>query len=671
MSRGKKILIIVVVHVVGLAGLHVYRAGYTTRAQAEVGRSDHDHDHDHEEQSQQQYTCSMHPQIRRNEPGICPICNMDLVPVEDDGGLGEREISFSPEALALMDVETYTVQRRYPEARIRLNGKVAYDETRVKYITSWISGRIDRMFADFTGTTVEKGDHMVEIYSPELLSAQAELLQALRASENQEQNARLGAGPAGTLSSARSRLRLLGLTERQIQAIEASGEPMEHLTIHAPIGGVVIERVASQGQYVNVGDPIYRIADFSHLWVELDIYESDMMWLRYGQEVDFTIQAYPGQVFTGRISFIDPRLDQSTRTVKARVDVPNPDGRLRPGMFVSAIVSARVAQGGRVMEDDLAGKWISPMHPSVIKDGPGQCDVCGMDLVPIEALGYATAEKTEPPLIIPASSALITGKRAIVYVRHDDQQGRYVFEGKEVVLGPRAGDYYLVASGLEEGQRVVTRGNFKIDSALQIQAKTSMMSYPGGQVIAGITDQQAQREIDEKLGPQGVPRYFREHLAHVVYDYLEVSDTLADDELQTAQAQAQQMLENYRTLDTDTLGPEAYDLWLENAQPLPGALEALIEAGDFDRAREAFDIVSNKMIEIARVFEPTEPQELYVIYCPMAFDDTGAHWLSADDQVRNPYFGAMMYACGEVDEKLGEDDRPAVRTDPGPVEHQH
>jgi Cu(I)/Ag(I) efflux system membrane fusion protein len=238
--------------------------------------------------------------------------------------------------------------------------------------------------------------------------------------------------------------------------------------------------MATEGMYVNTGTPIYTVADLSQVWVRLDAYESDLPWIRYGQTLTFSTEAYPGEVFKGWISFIAPMLDPRTRTVKVRVNVPNPDGRLKPEMFVHALVTSQIAQGGKVMDPNMAGEWICPMHPSVVKDEKGTCDICGMDLVTTESLGYVAAEAAGPlPLVIPATAPLITGKRAVVYVKQPDTE-LPMFEGREVVLGPRAGDYYVVVSGLSEGELVVTHGNFKIDSALQIQAKPSMMNPEGG-----------------------------------------------------------------------------------------------------------------------------------------------------------------------------------------------
>jgi len=431
------------------------------------------------------WTCSMHPQIKLPKPGQCPLCGMDLIPLDsgsdDEGGL--RELSVSEHSAKLMEIETAPVERRFVTTNVRMVGKIDYDETRVTYIAAWVPGRLDRLFVDYTGVPVKKGDHMVYLYSPELLSAQEELLQAIAATKSLENSdvSIVRDTTAATVTAVREKLRLWGLTPEQIKAIEERGKPDDHITIYAPSGGIVIHKNAQEGMYVNTGTRIYTIADLSRMWVNLDAYESDLTWLRYGQHVDFTTESYPGEVFTGTISFIHPVLNESTRTIKVRVNVPNDDGRLKPGMFVRAVAEANVATGGRVMNADLAGKWISPMHPEVIKDGPGSCDVCGMPLVRAESLGYVGQEPADEdkPLVIPASAPLLTGKRAVVYVEVPGQD-KPTFEGREILLGPRAGNYYLVKRGLTEGDRVVTKGAFKLDAELQIRAKPSMMTPEGG-----------------------------------------------------------------------------------------------------------------------------------------------------------------------------------------------
>ncbi|MFT7653917.1 MAG: Cu(I)/Ag(I) efflux system membrane fusion protein [Limisphaerales bacterium] len=437
------------------------------------------------------WSCSMHPHIQRDGPGQCPLCGMDLIPVSQDASDGmedARQISISSAQKSLMRIETVPVERRFPVASLRLVGKVTYDETNLAYITAWIPGRIERLFVDYTGLAVKKGDHMVELYSPELYSAQEELLQAVKGMQELSNSGlnSLRASAQGTVKSARDRLRLWGLTAAQINEIEKSGKSQENVTIYSPSSGVVIHKNAQVGMYVDTGSRIFTIADLSAVWVQLDAYESDLQWLRYGQTADFTTEAFPGEVFHGRIAFIDPVLNPKTRTVGVRVNVDNSDGRLKPEMFVRANVSARLAMGGKVVDEELAGKWVSPMHPEVISDEPGVCPVCGMALVKTESLGFATESSAgiQPPIVIPASAALLTGQRAVVYVE-DPHADRPTYVGREVVLGARAGADYIVLSGLSEGDLVVVSGNFKIDSALQIQAKPSMMNPDGGGSAGG------------------------------------------------------------------------------------------------------------------------------------------------------------------------------------------
>ncbi|MDZ8119021.1 efflux RND transporter periplasmic adaptor subunit [Pontiella agarivorans] len=453
-------------------------AGFILRGCLVSSDDHHEEDAHSAETAPEIWTCSMHPQIQLPAFGKCPICFMDLIPLEaDDDGGGEREISVSPYAAKLMELETAEVQRRFAEAEIRMVGKVDYDETRVSTISAWVAGRLDRLFVDYTGIPVKKGEHLAELYSPELLTAQEELIQALQTLEKlkNSRSSLLLETAEQTVVAAREKLRLWGFTSGQIAETEVRGTPSDHMTLYSPAAGIVIHKNATEGMYVKTGTPIYTIADLSRVWILLDAYESDLSGLRYGGSVEFTTEAYPGRAFKGTISFIDPIINAATRTAKVRVIVENADGTLKPGMFVRAVARPRVAQDGRIMNPGLAGKWISPMHPEVIKDEPGPCDVCGMPLVTAESLGYVSENESNAPLLIPVSAALKTGKRAVVYVEIPDQE-KPTYEGRVVVLGGRFGDFYAIESGLDEGEHVVTRGAFKLDAELQIRAKPSMMS---------------------------------------------------------------------------------------------------------------------------------------------------------------------------------------------------
>jgi len=388
--------------------------------------------------------------------------------------------------MKLAEIETAKVTREPVAAAIRMVGTIEFDETRVKTITAWVPGRLDRLYVDYTGIPVNKGDHLADIYSPKLFAAQQELIEAMKAVEKlaKSDSEFVRSSTLGTLEAVRDKLRLLGLSQEQVEEIERREKPSDHTLISAPLGGIVVSKLADEGEYVKTGSPIYKIAELSHLWVKLDAYESDLAWLRYGQEVEFYTESYPGEPFRGKISFIDWVVDRRTRTTKVRVNVGNPDLQLKPGMFVRAEVRSELRGGGRVMNPALKGKWVSPMHPEIVKDGPGQCDICGMDLVPAEELFSTRDESAELPLVVPVSAPLVTGRRAVVYVKLPARKNP-TFQGREIVLGPRAGDHYVVLSGLDEGEEIVVRGNFKIDSALQIEAKPSMMNPEGGGGGAG------------------------------------------------------------------------------------------------------------------------------------------------------------------------------------------
>jgi Cu(I)/Ag(I) efflux system membrane fusion protein len=462
---------------------------------------------------QGEWTCSMHPQVRLPRPGQCPICGMNLVPVSEQRA----------EAAAyqqMVGLETVEVKPRELIKLIRTVGKLDYNEPQVAYITARIAGRVDRLYADFTGIQVKKGDHLVDIYSPELFVAQGELIRAAEAAQQAQGNRAIF---ETTVEASRAKLRLLGITQEQIQEIEKSRKVQTHLTIYAPIGGTVIEKSVRVGQYVKEGDQLYRIANLDPIWLYLDIYESDLAWVRYGQRVQVTLEAYPGLTFQGTVTFIDPFLDDRTRTVKVRVNLKNPEGQLKPAMYASAQIRVRLRSDGSPEPTGLEGKFVCPMHPEVIRDQTGKCPICEMPLERVpqahpiggrptptapnkpsghdEHAGHDHSGQGQGPmppsslpagkvLAVPVTAVLETGVRRIVYRQRPD--GAY--ELVEVTIGSRTEgvndvgqptDYYPVFTGLKAGDRVVARGGFLLDSQQQISGMPSLL-YPQGQSAANL-----------------------------------------------------------------------------------------------------------------------------------------------------------------------------------------
>jgi Cu(I)/Ag(I) efflux system membrane fusion protein len=414
------------------------------------------------------WTCSMHPEVKLPQLGKCPKCGMDLVPVRKDAGEedeGRPRLTLSRAARELAGIQTAPVERRAVEAVLRLTGRVDYDETRLRRIAARYAGRIDKLHAGccpaegtytprtlrgmpplpgtFVGNVVEEGAPLADIYSPEMLAAQEELLQAAHLAGADGESRYLPGLAAKTLEAAREKLLLLGLSKDQVAQVERSGKAAEHVTMLAPLAGTITMKAVSEGDYIEVGAEMFTIADLSRVWIMLDAYESDLPLLAVGQEAEFATPALPGEVFKARVAFIDPTIRPDTRTARVRLEAANPDGRLRPGAFGHAVVRRTPAGPGEVL-----------------------------------------------PLVVPATAPLVTGRRAVIYVEVPDAQ-RPTYEGREVTLGPRAGDWQVVLGGLREGERVVVRGNFKIDSALQIQARPSLMSHgaPAGPAAgAGAAD---------------------------------------------------------------------------------------------------------------------------------------------------------------------------------------
>jgi Cu(I)/Ag(I) efflux system membrane fusion protein len=373
-------------------------------------------DHAHET-----WTCSMHPEIRQSEPGACPLCGMDLIPATPVDTRATGRVVLSERARALARLQT-TVVRPSADARdeVRLLGRIEPDETARKTVTAWMPGRIDRLEVDATGAEVRRGQVVARVYSPDVYGAHHDLLAALRYRD------RVGADDLGAqdaVASAETRLRLLGVPRDEVEAMAAAGEPWRSVRIRSPYRGTVVERLATEGTYVETGTPLYQLADLSTVWVQLDAYETDLPRLAVGQLVRFTAQGLPGETFEGRVGFIDPILDPTTRTARVRVEVPNEDGRLRPGLFAEAVVAA----GGE-----------------------------------------------QAPLVVPASAPLFTGKRSVIYVEVSDPAG-LGYEPRVVRLGPRLGDVYPVLEGLSDGERIVSRGAFVLDADLQIRGGDSMM----------------------------------------------------------------------------------------------------------------------------------------------------------------------------------------------------
>ena len=385
------------------------------------------HDHLTETLQETIWTCSMHPQIRMQQSGKCPLCGMDLIPLSRSGAdsLDPDAVRMTPEAAQLANVLTSVVSKQTPVKEVRLYGKIQADERLLQNQVAHIPGRIESLAVNFTGESIVIGQTLGKIYSPELITAQQELLEAFKTKENQPD----------IYEAAKERLRQWKLTDKQITEIEISGKIQNTVNIISNTDGIVISRRVNTGDYVSQGTVLFDIADLSKVWIMFDAYESDLQFLNEGEKISFTIQALPGNNYSGKIIFIDPVIDPVTRVTGVRVEANNGSGKLKPGMFVTGIV-------------------------------------------------LSSAEGYKNNLVIPRSSVLWTGKRSVVYVKQPGSADP-VFKMREIELGPVFGDSYIVKEGLMEGEEIVTRGTFSVDAAAQLEGKPSMMNSSGGIVSDG------------------------------------------------------------------------------------------------------------------------------------------------------------------------------------------
>jgi Cu(I)/Ag(I) efflux system membrane fusion protein len=589
------------------------------------------------------YTCAMHPQIRQPSPGRCPICGMALVPASNTSGadLDQLAVKIEPARRRLANIQTAPVESGPLEVALQTIGVIAIDESRQATIAAYIDGRLERLFADYTGVNIAQGDHLAVIYSPQLYGAQVEYLEARRALTGSGGLPAVRQAQDALAANTRQRLREFGMTDAQIAELEQSGKAQSRLTIYAPQGGTVIEKLAVEGNYVQAGDPIYRIAELSTVWLMLKLFPEDAARIRFGQRVEAVVQSFPGETQVGRVAFIDPTVDPKTRTVGVRVELMNEDRRLRPGDYGEARINLPIGLQGKVFDSDLAGKWISPMHPQVIREEPGQCPICGMDLVPTSQYGFAEEPVPQPASIyVPRSAVLLAGGSSVVYV--ETEPGR--FEIRPVTIGPILRDKIVIVKGLKPGEQVATAGNFLIDSQMQLAGKPSLIDP--SQAIAKSQERKGPLKFDA-IAVQSVTGDAGKMLETLYDAYFQVQQALASDQTPSAAA-AQSLHDTASQLFDHAELPEAAAKFVQEIANESEHLHHLDLAG----ARKAFQPISHAVVALATEVRSEDAETSFThFYCPMV-PGGGGDWLQPTDELLNPYFGAEMLRCGEKVQKF-------------------
>jgi len=542
------------------------------------------------------WTCSMHPQIRQDESGDCPICGMDLIPISDDSNADNPiQLVMTKEAVQLAQVETIVVGQPKEDVdynnkkEIFLTGKVKMDATKSATQTAHINGRLERLLVSFEGEQVRKNQKIAMLYAPELVNAQKELLEAIK----------IKAEYPELYKVARQKIRQWKLPESTIDAIEKSGQIEEEIAVYAERSGVLMKRYVEEGDYVKQGSPLFDIMDLNQVWVLFDVYEKDLQWIKVGTTVAFNLEVMPEKTFRSRITFIDPFINPKTRVASARVELNNRKGVLKPEMFAKGIVAVNT---------------------------------------------FRLQKESTTPIIVPKTAVLWTGKRSVVYVKVADMEVP-TFEFRVVVLGTDLGQYFVIKEGLVNGEEVVVNGVFRVDAAAQLNNKNSMMNR-----LVSIKK--------EVLAKNKLPNYqnetsdaFKAKLVSFVEGYLNLKEALVATDFEGAKAEIKALGKRLEAVDMSLIKGNAHLYWMEIMPKAQKEIEVLNEAKNIESQRAAFASLSELLIELVKVVGLPEGS-LFIQYCPMTLDNKGANWLSKEKPIQNPYFGAKMLRCGSVEETL-------------------
>lgn len=520
------------------------------------------HDHAHELESISLWTCSMHPQVQLTEPGDCPICGMDLVPANSEGNEDNESpvLKMTESSMALAQIQTIQVGSTAGESKLELTGKIQADERESASITAKFPGRIERLYVSFTGEKVVKGQKLASIYSPELLSAQQELLEASKIKSDFPE----------IYQAAKQKLLLWKLSEEQISSIEVAGKIQEQFDVFAEHGGIVMGRNVAVGDYITTGQALFQIVNLNKVWVILDAYESDLDQIQVGTPIQFTVAGIPNTRFSSKVSFVDPVINPETRVAAVRAELPNGQGKLLPEMFVKAEISKN--------------------------------------------------RNSQTTILVPRTAVLWSGKRSVVYVKVPNQSPAG-FEMREVEIGALQGDNYTVLSGLENGEEIVVNGAFTIDAASQLAGKPSLMNRTSS------------NQVD-------VSENFSKGFNQLADYYFELKNQLASDQWKVNTKIWAGIRNSLKLMENEGKTTIQPSVWL-------GVLSDLEKSKGIKEARVNFNSLSELILEANETYGLAN-RVVYKDYCPMAFGDEGAYWLSEKKEILNPYFGASMLTCGEV-----------------------
>ncbi|MEE9437745.1 MAG: efflux RND transporter periplasmic adaptor subunit [Saprospiraceae bacterium] len=542
------------------------------------------------------WTCSMHPQIRQNEFGLCPICEMDLIILDNSMGNDDPTVlKMSKEAVKLAQIETIIIGESSNNSAnigmsssINVDGTIEMDERTIKSQTIHLGGRIDDMNVNFEGEYVKAGQKIATIYSTELLAASQELITAAQYNNRVE----------GLKDAAIQKLKNWKISDSQVERILSSGQPIETINVYADHSGYILKKMKNQGEYVRQGDALYTIGNTGRLWLVFNVFESDMAGINIGDRVLFKTPSTGDKEFKARVTYINPLLNPNTRTAIVRAEVTNSGNVLKPGMLLT----------GRINKSKKSSK-----------------------------------SKKSNTINVPNTAVLWTGERSVVYIQKPDTEIPS-YEFREVVISTSNGKWTSISEGVELGEIIVVHGAFVIDAAAQLNNTASMMNR-------NVT-KKTENGMEELVSFVDVtPNEFKEQLEELTVSYLNLKNGLINTDALDAKKGAESFLVALDKVKMELLKGDAHLSWMKYLVGLKAHGEGIKKAADVEKQRIQFDFLSEAIIGALRSFG-TIGKIYYVQHCPMAFGNKGANWISSEEQIKNPYFGDKMMKCGIIKLKL-------------------